>query len=32
VWEHKKPKVSADERKQKSQMGIANLRNMMNKS
>lgn len=32
VWEHKKPKVSAQERQQKSQMGIANLRNMMNKS
>jgi ATP-dependent DNA helicase Rep len=32
VWEHKKPKVSADERKQKSEVGIANLRNMMNKS
>lgn len=32
VWEHKKPKVSADERKQKSQIGIANLRNMMNKT
>jgi ATP-dependent DNA helicase Rep len=31
VWEHKKPKVSADERKQKSEVGIANLRNMMNK-
>jgi ATP-dependent DNA helicase Rep len=32
VWEHKKPKVSAQERQQKSQVGIANLRNMMNKS
>ncbi|MDB4327000.1 DNA helicase Rep [bacterium] len=32
VWEHKKPKVSAQERQQKSQEGIANLRNMMNKS
>ena len=31
VWEHKKPKVSAQERQQKSQVGIANLRNMMNK-
>jgi ATP-dependent DNA helicase Rep len=31
VWEHKKPKVSAQERQQKSQIGIANLRNMMNK-
>lgn len=31
VWEHKKPKVSADERKQKSEVGIANLRNLMNK-
>jgi ATP-dependent DNA helicase Rep len=30
VWEHKKPKVSAQERQQKSQVGIANLRNMMN--
>jgi ATP-dependent DNA helicase Rep len=32
VWEHKKPKVSAQERQQKSQVGIANLRNMMNKN
>ena len=32
AWEHKKPKVSAQERQQKSQVGIANLRNMMNKS
>jgi ATP-dependent DNA helicase Rep len=32
VWEHKKPKVSAQERQKKSQVGIANLRNMMNKS
>jgi ATP-dependent DNA helicase Rep len=32
VWEHKKPKVSAQERQQKSQVGIANLRDMMNKS
>jgi ATP-dependent DNA helicase Rep len=32
VWEHKKPKVSAQERKQKSQVGIANLRDMMNKN
>lgn len=31
VWEHKKPKASAQERKQKSQVGIANLRDMMNK-
>ena len=31
VWEHKKPKVSAQERQQKSQLGITNLRNMMNK-
>ncbi|MGS2719500.1 DNA helicase Rep [Paraglaciecola aestuariivivens] len=31
VWEHKKPKVSADERQKKSQQGIANLRNLMNK-
>lgn len=31
VWEHKKPKASADERKQKSELGIANLRNLMNK-
>ena len=31
VWEHKKPKVSAAERQQKSQKGIANLRDMMNK-
>ena len=32
VWEHKKPKVSAQERQQKSQIGIANLRDMMNKN
>ena len=32
VWEHKKPKVSAQERQQKSQVGIANLRDMMKKS
>ncbi len=32
VWEHKKPKVSAQERQQKSQIGIANLRDMMKKS
>ena len=32
MWEHKKPKVSAQERQQKSQVGIANLRNLMNKS
>jgi ATP-dependent DNA helicase Rep len=32
VWEHKKPKVSAQERQKKSQVGIANLRDMMKKS
>jgi ATP-dependent DNA helicase Rep len=32
VWEHKKPKVTAQERQQKSQVGIANLRDMMKKS
>jgi ATP-dependent DNA helicase Rep len=32
VWEHKKPKVSAQQRQQKSQVGIANLRDMMKKS
>ena len=32
VWEHKKPKVSAQERQKKSQLGIANLRNMMDKN
>ena len=32
VWEHKKPKLSLQERQQKSQVGIANLRNMMNKN
>lgn len=32
VWEHKKPKVSAQERKKKNQLGIANLRNMMGKN
>jgi ATP-dependent DNA helicase Rep len=32
VWEHKKSKVSAQERQQKSQVGIANLRDMMKKS
>ena len=32
VWEHKRPKVSAQERQQKSQVGIANLRDMMKKS
>ncbi|MFT4939906.1 MAG: ATP-dependent DNA helicase Rep [Paraglaciecola sp.] len=30
-WEHKKVKVSAQERQQKGQTGIANLRDMMNK-
>ena len=32
VWEHKKPKVSAQERQQKSQVGSANLRDMTKKS
>ncbi|WP_158972528.1 DNA helicase Rep [Paraglaciecola sp. L3A3] len=32
IWEHKKVKASAEERKKKSEIGIANLRNMMNKS
>ncbi|MEP4300404.1 MAG: ATP-dependent DNA helicase Rep, partial [Paraglaciecola sp.] len=29
VWQEKKVKVSAEERQKKSQVGIANLRNLM---
>ncbi|MCF2949283.1 DNA helicase Rep [Paraglaciecola aquimarina] len=32
VRQHQKSKISAEDRQKKSQMGIANLRNMMNKS
>ncbi|MGJ8679180.1 DNA helicase Rep [Paraglaciecola sp.] len=32
VWQNKKTKVSAEDRKKKSEVGIANLRNMMNKN
>jgi ATP-dependent DNA helicase Rep len=32
VWQNQKPKVSAEDRQKKSQVGIANLRNMMNKN
>ncbi|ALS99846.1 DNA helicase Rep [Lacimicrobium alkaliphilum] len=31
VWESKKPKATAEERQQKGQTGIANLRNLLNK-
>ena len=31
VWQNQKPKVSAEDRQKKSQVGIANLRDMMNK-